>query len=447
MSAANICNTSFTKFSFCEPSTLYSRVWEYLTNKTDKPSLVHDETIQRCSRNLQLLKDLHVPKTKSSLPGHFNGFRPSVIAKTPISYLTEVSHLGRPNKAAEAFSSGDFAGFYEIWTQTINTEAFLPGDFAGFIDIWAQEEELVRASPTTNTNSPIFEDSSDIWEDTDISIPYMAGDFAGFFDGCFAKQTKTYWPADFFNYEKMKTKHRSYLPGCFYFCGQIVKNDVCGAPVFLPGDFEGFFDIWTTETYSIDASPEVTAFVPSDFPCFFQTWVSSPKTRPVYFPSDFYFWKNATTEEQPEIFFPKDFYFWQAALAEPSPAFMPCDFTGFLGVWLSSGYKATPPKKEVPKEVPKKAAPRKAAPRKAAPRKAAPSKAAPRKAASKKSTAKIHTVRPLNGLRGTPEPFTFQLILCGEESTDDDLSIFDAPRFGESDPSDAELEAYLDKVD
>lgn len=425
MPTTYISNTSFTKIFFCEPLTLYSRVWKYITNKTDKPSLVHDETIQRCSRNLQLLKDL--PKTKSPLPGHFNGFRPSVVSRTPISYLTgELFQFGRAINAAEAFLPGDFTKFYEIWTDAASITAFLPGDFAGFIDIWCQDEELVPASVSTNTKSPIFEDFSDIWEDTNICIPYMASDFAGLFDGCFAKQTKTYGPAEFYNYEKVKRKSRSYLPGCFYFFGQVVKNDVCDAPIFLPGDFEDFFDICTSRTFS-EASPEVNAFVPSDFPCFFQTWVSSPKTHPVYHPYDFYFWKNATAEEQPEIFLPKDFYFWQAALAEPSPVFMPCDFTGLLGVWLSSGYKATLPKKEVARNAP-------------------PKRVAPKKAAPKKSTSKIHTIRPSN-VHGKVEPFTFQVIVCGEESTDEDLSIFDAPRFSESDPSDAELEAYLDKVD
>lgn len=429
MSAANFCNTSFTKISFCEPPTLYSRVWKHLTNKINKPSLVHNETIQQCSRNLQLLKDLHVSKTKSFLPGHFNGFRPSVITKAPISYLTEeVSYIRRPNKVAETFLPGDFAGFYEIWTQPINTEVFLPGDFAGFIDIWAQEEEPVQAS--LNTKTSIFEDFSDICEDTDISIPYMAGDFAGFFDGCFEKQTKTYWPADFFNYEKVKTKRHSYLPGSFYFFGQALKNDSLQVhDAFLPGDFEGFFDIWTTDSFSINVPQNANALAPSDFPCFFQTWISSPKTRPVYFPCDFYFWKNAT-EEQPEIFFPKDFYFWQTALVETSTSFTPCDFTGFLGVWLSSGYKEAPAKEEVPK----KAAPKKA------------SKKA-RKKAPKKSTAKVHTIRRSYQPRRSVESLTFKLVLPGDESSDEDLSVFDVPRFYESDPSDAELEAYLDKVD
>lgn len=425
MSAANFCNTSVTKISFCEPPTLYSRVWENLTKKIDKPKLVHNETIQQCSRNLQLLKDLHVSKTKSLLPGHFNGFRPSVIANTPISYLTgELSYL---SKAPEAFLPGDFAGFYKIWTQPINTEVFLPGDFAGFIDIWAQEEEPIQTSLTTNTNSPIFEDFSDICEDSDISIPYMAGDFAGFFDGCFEKQTKPYWPVGFFNYEKVKNKRHSYLPGSFYFFGQVFKNEALKVDdAFLPGDFEGFFDIWTTESFSIDVPQIVNALAPADFPCFFQTWVSSPKTRPVYFPCDFYFWKNATAEEQPEIFFPKDFYFWQTALVETSTSFTPCDFTGFLGVWLSSGYKEAPAKEEVPK----KAAPKKAS-----------------KKARKKSTAKVHTIRRSYQPRRSVESLTFKLVLPGDESSDEDLSVFDVPRYYESDPSDAELEAYLDKVD
>lgn len=60
----------------------------------------------------------------------------------------------------------------------------------------------------------------------------------------FSKSTKeafsSFLSGDIFNYKKVRTKRRVYLPGCFYFYGQIVKINVAHDEAYLPGDFESF---------------------------------------------------------------------------------------------------------------------------------------------------------------------------------------------------------------
>ncbi|PVH14233.1 uncharacterized protein CXQ87_002360 [Candidozyma duobushaemuli] len=53
-----------------------------------------------------------------------------------------------------------------------------------------------------------------------------------------------------------------------------------------------------------------------DFCKFFQLWTSSPKYNEDFLPNDFYFWKDATNDEDTRSFLPRDFFHWQSIFNE-----------------------------------------------------------------------------------------------------------------------------------
>ncbi|PSK39185.1 hypothetical protein C7M61_001788 [Candidozyma pseudohaemuli] len=262
-----------------------------------------------------------------------------------------------------------FSGICRYTQCLLNTppsESYLPGDFHFF-------RAMLNEKPQENYLPEAF--------------PYFRRS---------AKETpQTFLPGDSFNYEKVKTKRRSYFPGCFYFYRQIVKNDVLEVPydVYLPGDFGDFYESWTTET--IEASSQIfnyesvglnnapflqgdfaecfnvwetqaesflpgdfkhfftiwtkpdfpiemsnsEAFLPGDFPFFFRTWTSTPKTNKTFFPKDFFFFQDAL-KDHPEPFLPNDFFFWKnITRTEEDEIYFPKQFFFWQGL-LSEGSKA-----------------------------------------------------------------------------------------------------------
>ncbi|PSK37753.1 hypothetical protein C7M61_002997 [Candidozyma pseudohaemuli] len=74
-------------------------------------------------------------------------------------------------------------------------------------------------------------------------------------------------------------------------------------------------------------------YFPEDFCNFFQLWTSTPKYNKVFLPNDFFFWKDATNDEDTPSFLPRDFFHWQSITNEKSSeSFLPLDFCFFQDI-------------------------------------------------------------------------------------------------------------------
>ncbi|PSK33667.1 hypothetical protein C7M61_005277 [Candidozyma pseudohaemuli] len=103
---------------------------------------------------------------------------------------------------------------------------------------------------------------------------------------------------------------------------------------------EEHFELYSTgesepEPEPVKSQPVKTqeVYFPEDFCSFFQLWTSSPKYKKAFLPSDFYFWKDTTNDEDTPTFLPRDFFHWQGVFSEKSSeSFFPQDFCFFQSI-------------------------------------------------------------------------------------------------------------------
>ncbi|PVH18326.1 uncharacterized protein CXQ87_001249 [Candidozyma duobushaemuli] len=89
------------------------------------------------------------------------------------------------------------------------------------------------------------------------------------------------------------------------------------------------------KTQPVKTQPVKTqeVYFPEDFSNFFQLWTSTPKYNKVFLPNDFYFWKDATNDEDTPSFLPREFFHWQSIFNEKcSKSFLPSDFCSFQDI-------------------------------------------------------------------------------------------------------------------
>ncbi|PSK33720.1 hypothetical protein C7M61_005184 [Candidozyma pseudohaemuli] len=95
------------------------------------------------------------------------------------------------------------------------------------------------------------------------------------------------------------------------------------------------FELYSSGESEPEPEPVKTqeVYFPEDFCKFFQLWTSTPKCNEVFLPNDFYFWKDATNDEDTPTFLPRDFFHCQSVFNEKiNESFLPQDFSFFQNI-------------------------------------------------------------------------------------------------------------------
>ncbi|PVH15757.1 uncharacterized protein CXQ87_003606 [Candidozyma duobushaemuli] len=316
---------------------------------------------------------------------------------------------------------------------------------------------------------------------------------------------KTYYPGDFYHFRKcLKEEEPSFLPKEFYFWKETVseksaesfdiedffefqliseellaleprKKTAKQKKVFLVNDGQFFVtDFFSFQTiaeslesldgelsdyefclreeqfdlYSEEPVKTQEVYFPDDFCKFFQLWTSSPKYNRVFLPNDFYFWKDATNDEDTPSFLPRDFFHWQSIFNERSnESFLPQDFCFFQNIIESVEPPFAP---ETIDETKASNLPSERSTSEFFPRGFVPWKSQTEKVTSylgvifklpKNNFTEAFTIKPtVNPQNSHPDEVY-------ESDSSEQSSLFEMVRHWDADLSDSEFDVCLDKVD